>query len=86
MFNEKMSMIDSTRKYVFLNVTPEKYSGQVTSVIQSLINIKEGKLSDFITEVMRINPNYSTLTPINQSVKYHLHQLAKKGFVKEMNS
>lgn len=77
--------VETIRKYKYQGTQPEKPKGQVTSVLKALEELKEGTLQEFVAKVNELDPGYKTKTPIEASVKFHLHLLSRKGHVQEVN-
>lgn len=81
----KVEKVATRRIYKFTGKAPENARGQVAGVIKALQALAEGDLDAFVNKVNELDPSYKTKTPMEASVKFHLHQLAKKGAVIEID-
>lgn len=73
--------IPTIRRYELIR-TPEKAPrGQASLVLKAAEQVKAGFLDDFVAAID--TATYKTKFPVEDSVKFHLHQLARQGFIKE---
>jgi hypothetical protein len=82
----KAKKVKTSRSYLYLGGTPANPKGQVTTVLKALAEMEKGSLAEFVAKVNDLDPNYKTKTPIEASVKFHLHLLSRKGYVQEVDT
>jgi hypothetical protein len=83
----KVKKAKPVRLYQWSGKKPQDPKGQVVTVLAALESIGDSpaELAQVVAKVKEIAPTYKTITPLEDSVKFHLHQLARKNFVIEVN-
>jgi hypothetical protein len=71
------------RTYTWSGNQPQEVKGQAVTVLEALKAVRAGVLEDFVAWIQEAAPTYKTKTPLDDSVKFHLHQFARSGYVTE---